>query len=802
MLKLALRNIKSKPWRTIATIVSIGVAVAMIFAMLSFKNAVFDFISASETAISGNSDIKISAQSSSDRITQVTSDLESVEGIKTITPSLYLYAELAGEYVQARGFEAGKFEVLQKIDAVKGKSTENLKADDVVISEAAAKHFKVDVGDRLELKLGANSVNLYVGAIAKNVGYFLDDSPYLILGAVRQISALVIPGEVDLCNEIYISSDGTRDANDIISDIQALAQYAEMRVELSHDYKYVLEQTNAYTAPVILAGGAVLVLAIAIVAFVLLMGEKDKIDYIARLSIVGATRKQIFAIFLIESVVLAFAGGLVGSGLAVGIFALILKLTLKTTILNVSAIYLFASATIGIVVTILSALYPIFRSLKSTIRQNQVATKKQQRFGFLLPIGIGLSLFACVLIEAFLEIVTPYFAIVSMVLTLALIFAASPYILKIVAKLMRKVNLPSVQVATKSLPREKRFARSTSILTAGIAISVMLFMAWNITTSMFDGFIKNFEDFVFVSNIKSTVDINGFKSIDGVETATKMVWQTVEIEGDGFQKTSNLLGSYDVLNMVNFEFITPKSQVKSAIVQDELSDSYTSEPYVLVDLSMQKLYGVKVGDNLEMSVKDKNVNVRVNGNYIIMSSEALKEFGIEVDTVLVVANKDVDATVGNIKQKYASQNYYAVSAIEAYKWEKESSSALFDLVGTLAVVVAILIFIVATFAALVGRGSESRNRTALLNAGLSKNGLMSAEVFEHVMIALTAFLLAFAASLLLTFSLIHALMLFGLYFEFVYSAWVVALVGASMAAAYSLVPFMFNFKKDYKLKRE
>ena len=43
MLKLALKNIFSKPLRTLATILAIAVVVAMIFCMISFKGAVFDY---------------------------------------------------------------------------------------------------------------------------------------------------------------------------------------------------------------------------------------------------------------------------------------------------------------------------------------------------------------------------------------------------------------------------------------------------------------------------------------------------------------------------------------------------------------------------------------------------------------------------------------------------------------------------------------------------------------------------------------------------------------------------------------
>ena len=825
MFRLALRNIKSKPVRTLATVLGIAMAVAMIFAMLSFKGAVYDFISASETAVAGSSDVKISTHSSSDRITTVTEDLENlkieVEESGTvveksvdmdIVASLYLYATFEGEYVQARGFDTGFLDALQKIELVDGEIgtiLDGTHIDNVVISERTAKHFGKKIGDEVVLTLGTKSTHLCVGAIAKASGYFLDDSPYLILGNVRGLSALVLGGETPLCNEIYLKVKDGSDLNAVMGAIKALPTYSDMQVELSHDLKYIDEQTTSLTAPVVLAGVAVLVLAVAVVAFVFLMGEKDKIDYIARLKIVGATTKQILAIFLIESAILACVGGLVGSALAVGVFALILRITLKTAIIGISTVMLFVSAIVGIVVAMLASLYPIAKSMRGTIRQNQT-THQKSKYGFVAPIVFG----ALALVSVILEFATPlskYFAVASLALVVLTLFTASPYALKGVAKLAEKVGAPSVKTASKTLPRERRFARSTSILTVGVALSVMLFMAWNITTSVFDGFVKGFEDFVFVSNIKSNVEISGFEEIDGVESATKMVWQKSDLKGDGFEKTVNLLGSADVLDMINFEFITSKEDVKTLIASVDDEESASHRYHCAVDISLEKLYGVKVGDELEIVVKGKTILLSVagflehnlfNGNYIVVSAECLQAEGIDVDTVLVVSSGDVDETVGAIKQKYASQNYYVVSALEAYKWDKESASAVFDLVGTLAIVVGALILIVSVFATVVGRSAEEKQRTAMLSAGMSKNSLLSLESCQHSLISAVSFALAVVASVILTASLVHALALFGLYFNFMYNVWVVFVVGAVMAIIYALVPVVFNFKRGYKLKKE
>lgn len=102
---------------------------------------------------------------------------------------------------------------------------------------------------------------------------------------------------------------------------------------------------------------------------------------------------------------------------------------------------------------------------------------------------------------------------------------------------------------------------------------------------------------------------------------------------------------------------------------------------------------------------------------------------------------------------------------------------------------------------LIGRATSQKGRVALLNAGMSKNSLLGAEVFEHALVAAVSFAVSFAFSVLITSSLIHALRLFGLYFEFMYEAWVVACVGGAMSAGYTLVPLALCFKKGYNIKR-
>lgn len=809
MLKLAFKNLNAKPLRTIATILAVAVAVAMIFCMISFKGAVFDYIYETETSAAGNSDIVISTNSNSDRITTVAEPLKNIEEVKDIVPSLNLYALYKDEYVSVRAFVSSQLQTLQKIDVAYGdlSGMENgANEDNIVLSKAAAEHFGLRVGDNVRLKLGTNEVSFYVGAIAEQSGYFLDDSPYRFVCVTSNASKLVLPVSAnEFCNEIYLSLKDGVDVNTVIEKIKGIERYSTMLVKASRDGAYVEEKTSSLTAPVVLAGGAVLLLGVAVIVILFLMSESEKKTLISKLTVIGATKRQIFGLFAIESFIISVLGALIGSALAVGVFVGLLKVTLSSSVtFDVNAPYLFLSGAIGFVSAMASSLVPVARAFKGTVRENQLDLKKNAVWTkWIAPVFFALTI-VCLIIEFCVPAATAYAAVFSMIFALCTVATGCVPLVKFAGKGLAKTSSPSMKIAGLDVQREKRFTRSVSMLTVGVTVSVMLFMAWSLTTSIFSSYVKEFENMAFVSNVRYDVNAEDFKTSQGVKDATKMVWGqcTVKVAGNG--KTMNVLGSADIINMVDFEFITPKETVYERISSDK--------DYVFVDYALKTLYGIDEGDSIEMTVGDVTRTVVVggilkhelfSGNYIVTSSDVLERaFSKQIDTVLIVSDgTDMQRTVGALREKWADKNYYVISALDAFRWDMESMQSVFDLIGTLAVVVAIFIFAVTAASALIGRGGAKKARTALLNAGMSKNMLLGAEVCEYAVIAAVALALSVVSSAVLTASLIHALRLFGLYFDFMYRTWVVFVTGIAMCGAYALVPLALNFKKGYNVKK-
>ena len=804
--KLALKNISSRPWRAVATIFVVAVAVSLIFAMLSFSDAVYEYLFQVETANSGVSDITIKTNSTSDRITRK-SGIEGIDGVDKVVATLNLYGLYENQYVSLRGFDKGDYETLSAIELIEGDISDlDKNIDNVVISESMAEEYALEVGSLLKITAGDKTINFYVVGIAEESGYFLQNTPYTVIGNVKGVSRLIY-GEQAVYNEIYLTVKDGYKIETVIENILSTDIYGKMTVGASQDVDYIKNHTDSMSAPVVIAGLGVYVLAMAFVMLIAFTSLTERKKLIAKLTVVGATKSQIVFTFLWEVLVLAFGGAVVGSVLAGGVFALLLKVTLSSTIaFSISPIKLFLASAIGFITAVLATILPIASALKSTVRANENEKRKKSVVSVALPIALVLVAVASVIVEFVAKGGKGALSIVNLVLVLVAVVIAVPMVLKLLAVILSKAKQSLVQLSAKNVARERRHTR-LQILTAGMTVTMLMFMAWSVTTDIFTGYLKEFENKVFVTNISSTIaesdTLDGIVNIEGVKTAIPMVWKQGSLEEAGNGQPVNILGSEKTLDIVDFEYIVGDKEA--------LKHTLLTPGNVVIDTAYQELYKINVGDVVNLEIDGKTASLTVvgitkhnlfSGNYIICSLDTLKEsFGMGADTILVVAD-DASYMADTIRSQYAEKNYYAVEALTMYKWDAESLGSVFDLVGTLAFVMAVLVYMVLVSGAIAGRSAGEKSRRAYLSVGMSRNTLFGGEIFEYAMTALVSFVISFGASVLMTASLIGALRLFGLYFDFMYNAGIVAIVGGVLAVLYTIIPVLAGFKKGYTLKRQ
>ena len=807
-LSLALKSLKAKPLRTVASVLAVAVAVAMFFCMFSFESAVYRYVFEVETADFGDSDIMITAKSGGDRIALV-QPLYDVEGVESVTPTVSVYALTAfgdeedEEYLRLRGFDEGGIAGLEGLEIIAGDL--ELRSDDVVISKATAERFSLRVDDRLPVRgmtSGGKQVNFYVGAIAENRGPFAADSPYTVLGSASRVSSLIITGTV--YNEIYVTAKEGADLSELRERIAAMPEYASLTVSECLDEEYNATRARNIASPVTIAGAAVALLAVVAVALVFTAGVRDRRAYAAKLALVGATKKRIAALFATESAVTALLGAVLGSLLAVGVFALMIAVVLSSvTAFAVDALLLFAAAVTGAVTAFAASLYPLVKVFRSTARENLVGSVGRRRAGVVTASALAAVTLVLLLVENLVPGAKGALSAVDLVLVIACAAAAAPVLVRALGRSLSRTNSPSLMVAGMSAARERKASSASQILAVGMTVSMLLFTAWSLTTSVFSGFTAEFERMILVTNVSAETDTSDFTSVDGVNSAHLMVWRQATLSADGIDARSvNVLGSADALGLVDFEYLTSREDAERALAEGK----------VVLDRSMSELYGVKAGDTVRLdvdgTVREFEVGALVrhnlfNGGYVIVSAEALKEaYDLSPDTVVLTADGDVETVAEEVRSRFADRNYYAVPALAAYEWDTKSLENIFDLIAALAFMLTALAFAVALAGAAAGRSYAGRTRSTLLCAGLSKRGLLGAETAEQTLSAVCAFVFALPASALAALCLVNALSLFGLYFGFMYNVGAALAAGLAVLAAYALVPVVFGFKRGYGMRRE
>ncbi|HKL94156.1 MAG TPA: FtsX-like permease family protein, partial [Clostridia bacterium] len=493
ILKLGERNLLEKPGKAIATILVIALAVAILFCVLSYNSTVQSYMHAVETSNSGNSDITISYRSDGARIVNTNSlnhlqnDFEYCVGALSIF-GIYENDE-SDNYVYLRGFDRDSIETISEIEFVEG-SIENLTAryDNVAVSETTAKELGLSLNSEISITVMNVTKTFYVAAIAKGGGLFAKNSPYTIIGINSGVTRFFSSEWGGLYSEIYIKlKDGVL-LTSAIEAIKAIPDYHNMKVEKSIDNTAIDRKSSNLAAPVNIVGAAVIFLALVAILMLFATNEKSKRTFISKMTSIGATKNQVAGIIAVETAIFAVIGSLLGIAFAVVIFKLLLQWTLGSAItLPISFWKLIVSMTVGIIVTMLAGSIPMFLARRRSVRENLLATSKENNKQKLaLFIFMSILLAVCLFFEFTIETATAgVYALIAFIVLILMVVMFSPMFLTLFEKITRhtqKCN-KSLRIATLNLSRVQSSRRGVQILALGLTVSVMLFVAWNMTTT-------------------------------------------------------------------------------------------------------------------------------------------------------------------------------------------------------------------------------------------------------------------------------------------------------------------------------
>ena len=389
--KLAFRNVISKIGRTLATVVAVAISIAAIFLILSFKDAIYDYISQTPIANSGTEyGVHIKYSPNGDKTITIDA-AKNHEEVEDVSPTLEFYWLYNDEYVSLRGFKEGKLDSLNAITAKYGSMEDIKYSDDIIISYSTARYFNFRLGDTMIFK-GTNNVEypFTIAVIAEDDGYFGGSGIPVVISNVKGISRIIMGAETEIYNNLFVKAKQGVSNAELTRILAQDPKFQNVIVENSIQYDKIEQNATSFAATVQIVGVAVMILAVFGIAIILLLSTNEKRDYIAKLSIIGASKKQIAGIFLIELAITALFGMIIGIGFAAGLHAVVLfALAGSLSMFKIIAWKMIASLVIGFVLTMVFGSYPMFKAFKGTVRDNITDSSKKTPFTYIFPISLA-----------------------------------------------------------------------------------------------------------------------------------------------------------------------------------------------------------------------------------------------------------------------------------------------------------------------------------------------------------------------------------------------------------------------------
>jgi len=187
------------------------------------------------------------------------------------------------------------------LNIIKGR-TFSSEGRDIIVGEKMAKIFGLNIGSKLELNNGKKY--LIVG-IYSSWFNFLNSG--MVIDLERAQKLINKPGKVSL---IFLALDDTTKTATTVRKINK--QFPDMRAVESQQLPASLSQMKSifYFSKIVSVVTLLIALAVLLNTFIMAMSERTK--EVGILSAIGWSRQMIILIFLVESLLLSFGGGIIG----------------------------------------------------------------------------------------------------------------------------------------------------------------------------------------------------------------------------------------------------------------------------------------------------------------------------------------------------------------------------------------------------------------------------------------------------------------------------------------------------------
>jgi len=789
---MATRNVRRRKSRNALTITAIALGTALLVGVNIASASAMGEYARYLNRFWGETDIIIRYAGGAQPFEETNITLvNQIEGVKKHAVRLYWLARLSNDTKKITTLTG--LDVQNDVDYQNYNITgsRNIQGTNVVISNKVAKDYNIGIGQRI------NVTTLVYGTQSWNRTYELSviGIYYPSIASVEILTDLVtVQNMSELQNKISMIVIKVEDSAKTIETRDLLQEQLGIEFDVLAPKVEAQERIQSQLQGFQIGLNIMIMVSLLVCGFLvfntMFMSVKERTYEIGVLRAVGTSRKQVFLVFLQESILLGITGTV--AGIFIGLllsnfFAIVLEQAFQG--LKISGMVLTPDAVIlgflgGLLTVMGGAIYPSVSASRVNIlhalRPEMRARKKIPDIA-LLTVGLVLFAFGVALVLQWTPFSIPY---VDMFLVpIGLVISAAVAVRKAARVLVNPVTLlsSSMGVVLSKNVRRKLLRNAVSFGMIGISLSFAIMMGGiqaGIVLAVEDSVKEALgADIMLISN--QTLPIGDFEAnltrITQVESVTPLnfFWRGTKV----FNGENQLAVAVGVIepetfkDVIKYQFVDPKSPNQ---VFQELSSN--NETLILPDTLASRL-NAKVGGNLTvLTATSRLTNFTVVGiftgaalQWIQFSNRPMSEsiiISLQSEAKYFLGRSEAMIFFINLKEQYKQQTSEVFQNIEKdypmYNF-KEHSATLQDLLSSvkahidrifsifsLMLYFAILISTLGIAIIMIMNVAERRREIGLLRSqGMSRGQILGILLTEAGFLGLVGFLIGLPSGLLL-----------------------------------------------------
>lgn len=673
--KYILTNVKEKKMRTAVMLLSILLSSSLLFVSFSIGASYESAQRKMARGMAGSAAVSVSAKEGV-VYTDDIPDLPSIDTKAGILKGTALFHE--NGYYETVDLAAADLDDLKQINPPRlanGSEITDFFGSQVILPDRFTSKYNIKKGDTVSLQINGKSVKLTVAEIAAYDTVFLRHTRGVT--ALLPYSALSeILGYTGGYSEILIKPANKISAGELKNELEKALPDEGLQVSETVSEAQITADARQKTMPFFLISFFSLTMSIFIIFSSYKVITLDRLPVIGTFRSIGAAKKTVTRILMLESGLYGCIGGLMGIPAGILVLKFILQgmgqsLPQGIEIAPViTPFYALLSFTVAVIVSLLSAWLPIHRASRLPVKEVVLGMVEEKQIPGHLIAAAGVVLF---LVSALLPraatgnmlYILGGFSLLGMIAATILLVPQLTNVLSFMLEHVYSAVLGNEgKLAARNMRGNKNVTQNITLLFISISAVIAITVVGDFVTA-------------YVSDVFSGAELEGFadghmepefveqvKKLDGMEKVlpVHVFDKQIQAEGTTFSRleAAHDLELYSSMFALSYTDQTERSQAVSAFGR--------GEHVILLSVSCMERSGFSIGDTLILSNGTVQSAYQVAGSFksratdneaVIPSACAASDFGAEAYDFLAYTALDPDAVMVQIRSMFGETSNWS-----------------------------------------------------------------------------------------------------------------------------------------------